>query len=281
MFHNVPRKQNKHSYPTIAQLFLSPFTNRFPQYRKQNVPERFDLTPDGLQCLQSIFDDCINSFVMEREPCVNLRTFHIAVANSKLLMDILGIGRALCVSNEISSLDRSDAHNTYVSWSHLKKLIATQTLLNLPILPEPGLQFRAYQEKLDSMGLEIERSALHNFNDENESSASASNLNQIRMTLEDKNKSARNFGMEDYSVISGRVDSMMNIESDEERLLGYRFLPIGTEELSAVRNVFRGPANDDEVILKFNIPITSNKLNCLKPSTWLNDEVRLLFTVID
>lgn len=270
----APRKQKSY-YPTIvSQLLFAPFANKFPRYHKPEVPQRIHLTANGLECLQIIFDSCTKSSVMEREPSVNLRAFQIAVTNSNLLSDILDERASMDINNQICSLDRSDAHNTYVTWSKLKELLTTHTLLSLPIEAEPCLQFRLFQEKLVSMGLEIEQSVSNGFSHENKSLSSASNLNQIRMTLEEKNKSARNFGTEDYSAISERVDSLMHIESDEERLIGYRFLPVGTAEHSAVRNVFRGPANDEEIILKFNIPITSNKLNCLKPSTWLNDEVR-------
>jgi hypothetical protein len=276
MFHNMaPRKQKSYHPTVLSQLLFAPFTNKFPRYHKPEVPQRIHITPNALECLQIIFDSCVKSSVMEREPSVNLRTFQIAVTNSNLLADILDERASMEISNQICGLDRSDAHNTYVSWSKLKELVTTHTLLSLPIEAEPSLQFRLFQEKLVSMGLEIEQTATNGFNYENESLSSASNLNQIRMTLEEKNKSARNFGTEDYSAISGRVDALMHVESDEERLVGYRFLPVGTAEHSAVRNVFRGPANDVEIILKFNIPITSNKLNCLKPSTWLNDEVRL------
>ena len=277
MFLNVPRKQKSY-YPTmVPQLSFAPFTNKFPRYHKPELPRRIDLTVNGLECLQIIFDGCMKSSAMEREPSVNLRAFQVAVTNSNLLAEILDERASMDINNQICSLDRSGAHNTYVTWLQLKKLLTDYTLLSLPIEPEPCLQFRLFQEKLVSMGLEIERSASNGFTYENESSSSASNLNQIRMTLEEKNKTARNFGTEDHSAISGRVDTLMHVESDEERLIGYRFVPIGPAEHSAVRNVFRGPASDEEIIMKFNIPITSNKLNCLKPSTWLNDEVSLFF----
>ena len=279
MFLNVPRKQKSY-YPTmVPQLSFAPFTNKFPRYHKPELPRRIDLTVNGLECLQIIFDGCMKSSAMEREPSVNLRAFQVAVTNSNLLAEILDERASMDINNQICSLDRSGAHNTYVTWLQLKKLLTDYTLLSLPIEPEPEpcLQFRLFQERLVSMGLEIERSASNGFTYENESSSSASNLNQIRMTLEEKNKTARNFGTEDHSAISGRVDTLMHVESDEERLIGYRFVPIGPAEHSAVRNVFRGPASDEEIIMKFNIPITSNKLNCLKPSTWLNDEVSLFF----
>jgi sentrin-specific protease 1 len=41
-------------------------------------------------------------------------------------------------------------------------------------------------------------------------------------------------------------------------------------ELSALLS---GPADQEVLIHKYNIPMTREKISCLKPKTWLNDEV--------
>ena len=38
-------------------------------------------------------------------------------------------------------------------------------------------------------------------------------------------------------------------------------------------SLLSGPADDEVLIDKYNIDMTRKKLSCLKPRTWLNDEV--------
>ena len=48
-------------------------------------------------------------------------------------------------------------------------------------------------------------------------------------------------------------------------------------ELSALLS---GPADDEVLIDKYNIDMTRKKLSCLKPRTWLNDEVINFYVAI-
>jgi transposase-like protein len=67
----------------------------------------------------------------------------------------------------------------------------------------------------------------------------------------------------------------MIIESDDlpEQLRAMRYRKLTDEENNDVDGILRGPDNHEVVIDKFNVEMTRNKMLCLKPFTWLNDEV--------
>eukprot|EP01034_Spumella_vulgaris_P031276 gene31276-38643_t len=75
----------------------------------------------------------------------------------------------------------------------------------------------------------------------------------------------------------------MDIEDEEDEedlkkkaidlLVAARQADIPQSEIDAVKAILRGPASNEVVIDKFSIDMTRAKLVCLKPSTWLNDEV--------
>jgi hypothetical protein len=94
---------------------------------------------------------------------------------------------------------------------------------------------------------------------------------------------------------SGAADSAMDIEGDEEeeeeeqqehnhaelqasfdQLRAMRYWQLTNEEHNQVDGILRGPDNHEVVIDKFNVEMTRNKMLCLKPFTWLNDEVLYL-----
>ena len=58
-----------------------------------------------------------------------------------------------------------------------------------------------------------------------------------------------------------------------EALIAFRFLPLTEEEEQRVDDVVYGPATDVKLIEKFATPMTRFKMVCLRPNTWLNDEV--------
>ena len=60
-----------------------------------------------------------------------------------------------------------------------------------------------------------------------------------------------------------------------EALIAHRFMPLTEEEERQVDDVVYGPATDVKLIEKFATPMTRFKMVCLRPNTWLNDEVTL------
>lgn len=61
--------------------------------------------------------------------------------------------------------------------------------------------------------------------------------------------------------------------STEAQLIGCRFTPTDENELKQLRELLRARNPDHVTTEKYNIDMTELKLSCLRPSTWLNDEV--------
>ena len=78
------------------------------------------------------------------------------------------------------------------------------------------------------------------------------------------------------SNVFGDEEGMDVEEEDNQQaaLIAGRKTDLGTEEREAILRLLRmSPNSRDVVIDKFNIDITVSKLICLKPNTWLNDEI--------
>lgn len=255
----------------------------FPSWKsptRKPEPLRIDVTLEGLECLECIFESCVTS-VMQNPPSVNLRTFLDAVGKSKLLTDTLGQGRGLSICLEIHRLDNSGAHNQFVNWQKLRSLLESLTLLNFPITNEAIAQLSDYQLLLHKNGIATKPSKDSESNRENAEDSFplesvSERYGELSSELEKQHNAANNYGNGENSPISDRVDNLMHgglSEEAKEKLVRMRFVVLTAAEYSSVQDVFDGPSTDDTVIEKFNIPMTSNKLNCLKPSAWLNDEV--------
>jgi hypothetical protein len=62
-------------------------------------------------------------------------------------------------------------------------------------------------------------------------------------------------------------------ENIKEKLLASRRRPLTTEEETTVAAALSSPHNGTILCEKFKIPMTRAKMSCLRPTTWLNDEV--------
>jgi sentrin-specific protease 1 len=84
---------------------------------------------------------------------------------------------------------------------------------------------------------------------------------------------------EDKMAETDTEDVSMDVEEDEgesnahDLLIAARRADIPSAELDTIKAILKGPNNNDVIIDKFSIDMTRAKLICLKPSTWLNDEV--------
>ena len=56
-------------------------------------------------------------------------------------------------------------------------------------------------------------------------------------------------------------------------LIAARKAPLSQEEMGRVRLVLNGPSTQEVLIEKYAIDMTRAKILCLRPCTWLNDEV--------
>ena len=59
----------------------------------------------------------------------------------------------------------------------------------------------------------------------------------------------------------------------QKRLISARGVPLSQEELQRVRSILIGPETHEVLIDKYAIDMTRAKILCLRPCTWLNDEV--------
>ena len=67
---------------------------------------------------------------------------------------------------------------------------------------------------------------------------------------------------------------LKKIENEKNiKLCEARFTVLTDTEISRVSSILSGPNTQEILIDKFNTEISRSKLLCLKPSTWLNDEV--------
>ena len=252
--------------------------------RKQE-PQRIDVTLDGLECLQSIFDTCVTSAI-EDPPFVNLRTFLQEVSSSRFLLDTLGSVRAQVVSSEIFRLDNPGSHNQFVSWFKLRELLESQTLLNFPITCESMTQFNEYKQLLTrngipSMPIRTIILPIPTIEDDVPLNSVSHRYKELSINLEKQHSVL--YKLEERSLVEERIELMMEtkepeqVDTEEDRianLRSMRFTLLEVEDIVRVKNILQGSGNDDVVIEKFNIPVTKNKMMCLRPSTWLNDEAR-------
>lgn len=74
------------------------------------------------------------------------------------------------------------------------------------------------------------------------------------------------------------VEDEMDVvqQPDDRTLITLRLQCINEQESNAAKAAMNGPKNGELLILKYNIDITKDKFNCLRPHTWLNDEVTVL-----
>mmetsp|Transcript_60352 Transcript_60352/g.106070 ORF Transcript_60352/g.106070 Transcript_60352/m.106070 type:complete len:394 (-) Transcript_60352:70-1251(-) len=71
-----------------------------------------------------------------------------------------------------------------------------------------------------------------------------------------------------------QIGEEMDVDEDQEaELIAARKAAIDSQEAATVKQILSGRSSNDIVIDKFNIDITVSKISCLKPGTWLNDEV--------
>ena len=73
------------------------------------------------------------------------------------------------------------------------------------------------------------------------------------------------------SLLSSPALEEAGISSD--LLIAERFKALSTADATRVETVLSGPQTQEVVKDKFNIDMTRNKIACLRPRTWLNDEV--------
>ena len=63
------------------------------------------------------------------------------------------------------------------------------------------------------------------------------------------------------------------LDSLKQKFYDARFGQLSADETASINSILQGPRTEQVLIEKFNIPMTRAKISCLRPETWLNDEV--------
>lgn len=82
---------------------------------------------------------------------------------------------------------------------------------------------------------------------------------------------------EAYKIVlpepSDEEDDAVLLDPLKQAALADRFVPLDDDASRVVLNALRDGDDDEVLISKFNVDMTREKLACLRPQTWLNDEV--------
>lgn len=146
-------------------------------------------------------------------------------------------------------------------------------------LESMGIVTRTINEKLASESLKAKGTELQQEYDAviNKTKVNASSLdtNNVvsrveRMMLDHPLDEVKEDEMQrDIDAENGKGGDKARIKE----LLAARQCEIPQEELNRLNQILKGPATHEVIIDKYSIDMTRAKLVCLKPSTWLNDEV--------
>lgn len=270
---------------------MSSITRLFPSSaQRRQPPLRIDLTVEGSECLERIFAES-----MINPPFANLQTFLIGVHNSNLIQNILGEGRASVIVYQVSRLAVPGACDQFVTWPKLEELLVDKTLLNFPIRQDSASEWAEYNQLMIRNG--VSDTAEHSVDIEEHAMVLEESFKDtvsdkylgVQKDLEFRwNKVTKT---EESEQCSSRIDILMELAEQEkakaeeekkpdrsEQLCSARFTPLTSKERSLVENVLNGPKNQDVLITKFNTPMDRSKITCLRPNSWLNDEVRTVHT---
>src|SRR3546814_18448611 len=72
--------------------------------------------------------------------------------------------------------------------------------------------------------------------------------------------------------VSDDEEDQLLFDPLKQSALADRFQPLDHEDDNAVLEALSDGADDEVLISKFNVDMTREKLACLRPQTWLNDE---------
>jgi sentrin-specific protease 1 len=79
---------------------------------------------------------------------------------------------------------------------------------------------------------------------------------------------------ESRSDMFGEEEEMEEEDDQNAGLIAARKMPLDCADVDEIRKLLQGRPNDPRLVMdKFNIDITVSKIVCLKPNTWLNDEI--------
>lgn len=205
---------------------------------------------------------------------------------------------------ELSKIkDRFPHKSEHITWSDFLSRLENETCLEFEKQRSKNSLSQSrtwYQSFLQSQGIETGIETPSNksqnalFSRSFESTDISLNSRMMKMKLDQSNE--REVCLKSSSTIdmnvTTRIKAKMTLadkqiadipwvtdEEDEVKinlqrtLISARLTPLTTEDTRKVTTILRGPSNDQLLIEKFNIPMTREKILCLRPGTWLNDEI--------
>jgi hypothetical protein len=275
--------------------------------------ERINVTTTGEDSLRDLFlsslsaDEAINNLSNLSSVLANLGYFFENLHERRAQLE-LEVGERVIL--QLLRLYSTDARNQYVSWKQLRDLLESRTLLTFPIERVTRVEYADYSERLRAQGI-VDAPAptgvqwhqtqqMHQAQQQmyrpagtGAGSSSAHPHSHMATLLQHehdrlRSSSAHTSHTQPQPHLSydqplpaptlAPTPTLMDVETDhaalKTALLAMRFLDLSPADQAAVDDVVYGPNNDEVLIDKFWTPMSRTKVICLRPRTWLNDEVR-------
>jgi Ulp1 family protease len=161
-----------------------------------------------------------------------------------------------------------------LSWLEYSRLLFRENIFTAPLTPrQPTLDKRALVST-NPQPNPVSLSEQQRKQDEFKLSHTEEShlLEKVRREMEEKSPAPSVVIGEEQDSEDEDANSPMEVENDNSLKISARKEDISKDEISKIDSILRSKGND-LVIDKFNIDITTGKFHCLRPHTWLNDEI--------
>ena len=126
--------------------------------------------------------------------------------------------------------------------------------------------------RMENLGMEVDDSMDFTYTAEEElaihdrdSQMNKNNESQMEICSDDTS--------EDTSIEGQGFSPVSEIQNEQKALISMRLCHLNPEEEYLVDKMLSPPYDETLIIEKYNAPITRSKMSCLRPGTWVNDEI--------
>lgn len=168
-------------------------------------------------------------------------------------------------------------YSTYVSPSKIPSTLSSSSAITLAAMGNIKNIISTPESTAKTINKTTTITAQYDNNNENEK--------EVSMLVEEKMNNK--FIIPTYEEDEDEESVVMVVEEEEEdgydaekellidTLINARFTTIASDELKKLKDILRNSNNNAEEVVKdhFNTEMTQYKMSCLRPRTWLNDEV--------
>lgn len=257
--------------------------------------ERINVSTLGEEALRDLFlcslsdDEAINNLSNRSSVLANLGLFFEKLQEHRHRIDQEVGERAVL---QLLRLHTVDARNQYCSWKQLKDLLQSRTLLTFPIDRLTIAEYNEYSDRLRTQGIvEGQTQTLTQIQAQGHqqlyplATAGVSSHSQMASLLLDEHDRLRHATPAPVDATAPElqpVPMVVEVEVEEvvaddatakTALFAMRFTDLTQDDQRGVDDVVLGPNNEEVLVDKFCTPMTRIKMVCLRPHTWLNDEV--------